>query len=351
MQLGIQSGVLSAAGTLDNQLAATDGSIRIRTPGHTVDVPVLAGDTLFEISKRIREYTGSWLDVSFTDSTMDAAGGTVQLSLSAKDGSAVSVYDILGTNASDFVFDTGIKGTTDMNGWVPVVGDTMTISVNGFEHTIDLWDDQTPGGRPVVWNVDELAEMINTRFQGQDIRAEVVVHKDNTGAIISKELALWSPKGYAITVDTSSMTTSPFAAPVVTTPNRGGAGPFNQQVTQRTASNQKDVDFFGVIDNLISAVTAEDRDGITDSLIGKLDNWFSTLQKTRAQVGALTNRYETSTTRMISNNTSLTELNGEVIGIDLAEALMNYEMMSAVYEASLAMMARVVQPTLLDFLR
>ena len=351
MQLGIQSGVLSAAGTLDNQLAATDGSIRIRTPGHTVDVPVLAGDTLFEISKRIREYTGSWLDVSFTDSTMDAAGGTVQLSLSAKDGSAVSVYDILGTNASDFVFDTGIKGTTDMNGWVPVVGDTMTISVNGFEHTIDLWDDQTPGGRPVVWNVDELAEMINTRFQGQDIRAEVVVHKDNTGAVISKELALWSPKGYAITVDTSSMTTSPFAAPVVTTPNRGGAGPFNQQVTQRTASNQKDVDFFGVIDNLISAVTAEDRDGITDSLIGKLDNWFSTLQKTRAQVGALTNRYETSTTRMISNNTSLTELNGEVIGIDLAEASMNYEMMSAVYEASLAMMARVVQPTLLDFLR
>ena len=54
---------------------------------------------------------------------------------------------------------------------------------------------------------------------------------------------------------------------------------------------------------------------------------------------------------MISNNTSLTELNGEVIGIDLAEASMNSEMMSAIYEASLAMMARVVQPTLLDFLR
>ena len=68
-------------------------------------------------------------------------------------------------------------------------------------------------------------------------------------------------------------------------------------------------------------------------------------------MGALTNRYETSTTRMVSNNTSLTELNGEVIGIDLAEASMNCEMMSAVYEASLAMMARVVQPTLLDFLR
>ena len=358
-QLGIQAGLRSTTTVPDTQTATTDGVIRIQTPGRTIDVPVLAGESLQDIAGRIREQAGAWLDVSFSDSDINDSGlgGTVQLSLAAKDGSAVSVSDIVGRNANAFGLDTGLVGATDMTSWVPQLGETLTLTVNGVEHTIDLWDDNVPGGRPTVWNVEGLVDMINTRFQGQDIRAEVLLTKDAAGNVTGKRLALMSPKGFTIGVDTSNLNINPGLDPAnaantnVTSPNRGGTGPFNQQVTVRTAPDQEKVDFFGVVDNLISAVAAEDRDGISNTLLGQMDDWFATLLRTHAQVGALTNRYETAQNRLVLNKTSLTELNDEIIGVDLAEASMNYNMMSSVYQASLAMIAKAIQPTLLDFLR
>ncbi len=353
MQLGIAAGITSNV-ALDTDAAAADGTIRISTPGHTIDVPVLAGETLHDIANRIRDYAGSWLDVSFVDDNIGGAGGNVRMSIAAKDGSAVSVLDVNGSVAWDFGLDTGLVGTTNLIGWQPTTGDTLTISVNGAEHTIDLWDsDGTPPG-PIVWSPEDLADMINTRFQGQDIRAEVLVTKDAAGNITNKRLALWSPKGYTFEVTgTGSIPAGIGFTPGVNTESKshGGTGPFNQNVTIRTGDNQKKVDFFGVMDNLVNTVEGGNVDGISDVMLTQLDNWMNTLLKNRALAGALINRYAMTEGRLVSNNTGYEEIRTNTVGIDLAEVITQYEMASGVYEASLAAIARIMQPSLLDFLR
>jgi flagellar hook-associated protein 3 FlgL len=191
----------------------------------------------------------------------------------------------------------------------------------------------------------------------------------NDGRIIadldaSNQLVLESGDGTAFTVDVSNPTLEGqlgiadgdssaqyLKTPYNMTSSSNMQGPFNQLTTTRTGNNVKNIDFFGVMDQLISAVEGGDVDGISDIMLGKLNNWLNTLLKTRAQVGALTNRYTTTESRYVSNNTNYTELHSQTVGVDLAETITQYEMASSIYEASLASIARIMQVTLLDFLR
>lgn len=354
MQLGIAAGVTSDV-ALDTDGAAAAGTIRVSTPGHTIDVPVLKGETLRDIANRIRDYAGEWLDVSFADDNIGVPGGNVRMSIAARDGSAVSVLDVNGSAAWDFGFDTGLVGVGNLTGWQPAAGDTLTISVNGAEHTIDLWDSEGVPPGPVVRGAEELADLINTRFQGRDIRAEVLVTRDASGNITNKRLALWSPKGYTFEISGTGNIPAGIGFDAAygnaASKAHGGGGPFNQNVAIRTGNNQKQVDFFGVMDNLIDTVNGGNVDGISDVLLGQLDNWMNTLLKSRATAGALMNRYSMTESRLIANNTGYEELRTNTVGIDLAEVITQYEMASGVYEASLAALARIIQPSLLDFLR
>jgi len=350
MQLGIAAGITSSQAS-DTATAATAGTIRISTAGRTIDIPVLQGETLQVIANRIRDYAGDWLDVSFTDSNLAVSGGTVQMSIAAKDGSAVSALDVRGTVAADFGFDTGLVGD-NMLGWTPSADDTLTITVNGASHTIDLWDGESAAAGPVVHSPEELADLINTRFQGQDIVAEVLVTKDASGNITGKQLAIWSPKGYTFEISgTGGIPMDIGFAQGQTSSSHGGSGPYNQNIAIRTGNNQKQIDFFGVMDNLINTVEGGNVDGISDVMIGQLDNWMNTLLKNRALAGALINRYSMTESRLITNNTGYDEIRTNTVGIDLAEVITQYEMASGVYEASLAAIARIIQPSLLDFLR
>ncbi|MDR3278947.1 MAG: hypothetical protein LBT23_00380, partial [Synergistaceae bacterium] len=360
-QLGIASGLASMTAMSDTDTFGP-GVIRISTPGHSIDVPVLAGETLHDIANRIRDYAGGWLDVSFFDSNMNASGGKVALTLAAKDGSAVSVFDAKGDVAWNMGMDTGLVGTADLATFPALSADsTITISVNGASHTIDLWDSDFVNsngttGKAVVSSVEELADLINTRFQGQDIRAEVISETLSNGSVL-KRLALWSPKGYNFEITGTPAGSIPddfgFTPGINAASNvHGNAGtPFNQVVTHRTGNNQYNVDFFGVMDNLVNTVEGGDVDGISDTMLSQLDSWLSTLLQCRSKAGALTNRYDTAVYRMQSNNTNYTDLYTQTVGIDLAEAFTEYETASAVYEASLAAIAKLLQPTLLDFLR
>ncbi|MDR3254730.1 MAG: flagellar hook-associated protein FlgL [Synergistaceae bacterium] len=356
-QLGLAAGVTGAS-IPDSTLLTQNGTIRISTPGHSVDIPVLAGEDMRTVANRIRDYAGSWLDVSFSDSDMAAAGGNVQLSLAAKDGSAVTAFDINGDAADIYGLTNALVGTVDLSAWAPIAGETLTISIYGASHTIDLWDSTVSPERPTVNDVNELADMINTRFQGQDIRAEVIT--DSNG---EKHLALYSPKGYKFevsgvvdaalsisTLEDLGLSTGP-ATSVSSPVTAYAAGPYNQVVTQRTGDNQKKIDFFGVLDNLVDTAEGGDIDGLSDTMIGELDNWMTTLLKCRAVAGALISRYQTTVNRYITNRTGYTDLHNQTVGADLAETITNYEMASGIYEASLAAIARIIQPTLLDFLR
>lgn len=353
-QLGMAAGITTTTGVhMNNDVLAADGLMRISSQGHTIDIPVLAGENLHQIANRIRDYAGDWLDVSFTNSII-GGNGNVKMSLAAKDGAPVSVFDINGSAASTFGFGTALVGTANLLVWAPVADNTLTFTVNGASHTIDLWDNTANPEAPIVHSPEDLVNAINTRFQGMDIRAEILETKNNLGVVTAKRLALWSPKGYTFSVDAAPAGSTHAAVGIAegtASAVRGGSGPFNQLVTHRTGNNRKQTDFFGVMDRLVATVRGGNVDGISDVMIGKLDNWMSTLLKDRAQVGALLNRYTSMESRLTSADTHYQELHSNTVGVDLAEVATNYQMAFSVYEASLAAIARIMQPTLLDFLR
>jgi len=135
------------------------------------------------------------------------------------------------------------------------------------------------------------------------------------------------------------------------TSNRGGSGPYSQRVAVRTGADREASDFFGVLDNLARAVRQGDQEGISSALMGKIDSFQDNLLRIRTREGAVQKRYTSNNARLKQNNLNLTDLYSKVSDVDLAEAYTQYKMNEAVYQASLAIIARIVQPTLVDFLR
>ena len=71
----------------------------------------------------------------------------------------------------------------------------------------------------------------------------------------------------------------------------------------------------------------------------------------RAVLGAKSRRMELAIARAEENQVNVTELLSKLEDIDLAEITMHYSMQAYVYQAALLTGAKVMQPSLLDFLR
>ena len=82
-----------------------------------------------------------------------------------------------------------------------------------------------------------------------------------------------------------------------------------------------------------------------------LQDALSAVLDARATVGARQNRLDMMDSRYNDERTTLSELRSKLGDVDMAEAIMNFNVRESVYQAALGAAARVMQPTLLDFLR
>lgn len=73
--------------------------------------------------------------------------------------------------------------------------------------------------------------------------------------------------------------------------------------------------------------------------------------KLRSDVGAKSNRMESALNKNVDESSNMTELLSKTEDIDITEKTMEYATMQTVYTASLQTSAKVIQPTLLDYLR
>ncbi len=71
----------------------------------------------------------------------------------------------------------------------------------------------------------------------------------------------------------------------------------------------------------------------------------------RSEVGARENRLDAAGTAAKNTQLSMTSSIGKLENVDLTEALVNLQAQQVTYQASLAATAKVIQPSLLDFLR
>jgi len=92
-----------------------------------------------------------------------------------------------------------------------------------------------------------------------------------------------------------------------------------------------------------SKLTNEDLKGVTDAI--------NNLLRVRSEVGSKQNRMESAKEKNEEENFNLTEILSKIEDIDITEKTMEYSTMQTVYMASLQTSAKVLQPSLIDYLR
>ncbi len=103
-------------------------------------------------------------------------------------------------------------------------------------------------------------------------------------------------------------------------------------------------------DKLVTAFQEGDHETIS-GLLADLDDDINNVLRIRADIGARTNRVTLTTNRLDSDYISFTKLMSINEDVDVAETIMNLINEENVYRASLSGGARVIQPSLIDFLR
>jgi len=108
-------------------------------------------------------------------------------------------------------------------------------------------------------------------------------------------------------------------------------------------------DLFAIVGDIARDVV-DDPDALAGHLAA-LDVALDRLKKAAADIGTRTNRIETA--KQVNSDLQLTleTRSASIENVDLAKTMVDLSMMQTGYEAALGATAKVIQPTLLDFLR
>jgi flagellar hook-associated protein 3 FlgL len=123
---------------------------------------------------------------------------------------------------------------------------------------------------------------------------------------------------------------------------------FGADLDDQGVPNEKQL--FRVLDGLSAAMKAGDSEGIKAGL-ENLDMATETVKSTLSEVGARYNRVtqmkQSAEDRLMSVSSQLSDIED----VDLPKAIMELQLQQTSYQAALAATAKVIQPSLIDFLR
>ena len=105
-----------------------------------------------------------------------------------------------------------------------------------------------------------------------------------------------------------------------------------------------------ITSHLGSAVASDIKKLTNEDLVG-IKAAMTNILKVRSEVGSKQNRMESAEARNVDANFNMTEIMSRTEDIDITEKTMEYATMQTIYMASLQTSAKVLQPSLLDYLR
>ena len=115
-----------------------------------------------------------------------------------------------------------------------------------------------------------------------------------------------------------------------------------------TASGQN---VLQLLDKVATDLQAGNRAALGGPDLQGVDAMLDQLSASRAQVGARVNRLETQQTRLKDLELNVEDLLSKTEDADMAKAMVDFSMQQSIYQSALQSGARVLQPSLLDFLR
>ena len=108
---------------------------------------------------------------------------------------------------------------------------------------------------------------------------------------------------------------------------------------------------FDVLIKFRNDLLAADQLEISGRDLGNLDEALNNVLRYRSEIGARQNRLEEHTKRTSWDKMYMTELLAKSEGIDIPETIMNLKWLESVNQYALNIGARIIRPTLMDFLR
>ena len=120
-------------------------------------------------------------------------------------------------------------------------------------------------------------------------------------------------------------------------------------VSGPTAFTSGSDDLFTVLSDAITDLTSNPTNSGTN--LGRLDNVMKSMKSAHADIGTRSGRVDSSLTQLSSATLDHTSALSDIENVDMAKAMVDVQLQSVAYQAALGATAKVIQPSLLDFLR
>lgn len=192
-------------------------------------------------------------------------------------------------------------------------------------------DERTAIAKEVAQIKDDLVDVANTQVNGK-----YIFH----GTDVSKPLVTnGSPPKVADNIndpaiDNYSVEVSPG---ISMRANVSPSSTFNQEM-------------FDVLQGIEDKFNSNDTEGL-DDLLERLDGVISSMNSERAELGARSNRLEMVEARIDAQEVMATKVLSDNEDVDMEQAITNLSVQESVHNAALAVGARLIQTSLIDFLR
>jgi flagellar hook-associated protein 3 FlgL len=108
---------------------------------------------------------------------------------------------------------------------------------------------------------------------------------------------------------------------------------------------------FDLIDQIKADLTSNNQAALGNADLAGIDTSLSTVLQSRSTVGALNNRLNTQLTRLKNQEVNISGLLSDTTDADMAKTMVTYSQTQAIYQSALQAGARIIQPSLLDYLQ
>ncbi|HYE83656.1 MAG TPA: flagellar hook-associated protein FlgL [Clostridia bacterium] len=335
---------------------ANELTVQAASETNSVDERNAIADEITELRNQLLQignttYAGSYIFSGFkTDKALfdsngkyDLGGGTTRLTLDEVIETNVGLGDRIGMNSVGQRIFGLYSGTADLD---VMTADTLKQQQSMKGKYVDLaanpinaagnfiLTDGTTSATLTLSNVpySDLTALKN------DINSQIALSGLNThvtASVKDNKLIFESDREVIIQSDTL---------------NVEAMGMTNNQASVSRVDTGNESQLIAIFDQLVSDLTSGNTAGIS-SAITRISNQATNIGAIRSEIGVKTNRVELTTNRILDDTLNLEGLLSKNEDADMAEVIMNMKMEENVYQASLATGAKIIQPSLIDFLR
>lgn len=272
---------------------------------------------------------------------------------------AMQLHTDVNTNKQ---YNENIKDTIN---WLDVTDTALDQVGNVFQRVNELLISAGNGGygpdeRKAIKDeinekVGELSQILNTNFDGKYIfggsrGTTKPVNVDTTGG--NTKLVYNKKDGSELDIIANPEEYNMIGQKLKTEISQGVTMEYNVSASDIINFDGKDLrNILNDITNHLDSTDPADIDKISGDDLQNIKDTVDNLLKIRSEVGAKQNRMESAQNKNEDENFNMTEILSKTEDIDITEKTMQYATMQTVYIASLQISAKVLQPSLIDYMR